>query len=203
MLALEGSIKLLNIWAEPEGYVNTVDTSPVMYQIKVPEMSTATVKDGKLVVELSVMAARHKTSIMWNSGPNHKSYFHELAVEDQWFANAITDLVQQACSYFYLPDEQYIPMEGVPEIVVSDEAIAERIRRIDLGENFREADRSKKERYPLTELPFDQQRALVEQIEDLKRVVGFAIIGPITVAAAAVYTAVPESVGDTVAVAWG
>ena len=194
-----------NIWAEPEGYVNAADTSPVMYQIKAPEMSTATVKDGKLVVELSVMAARHKTSIMWNSGPNHKSYFHELAVEDQWFANAITDLVQQACGYFY-KKEDYVPMVGVFSTIISDADVAARIHRLDYGENFREADRTKMARYPLSDLPFDQQRALVEQIEDLKRVVGFAIIGPIAVAAAAVYTDDSddsEAAWDTAAVAWG
>ena len=60
----------------------------------------------------------------------------------------------------------------------------ERIARLEQGENVRESERTGLEYYPLAELPFDQQRALVERIEDHKQRWAFAILGEEAKAAA-------------------
>ena len=60
----------------------------------------------------------------------------------------------------------------------------ERIARLEQGENVREAERTGLEYYPLAELPFDQQRALVERIEDHKQRWAFEILGEEAKAAA-------------------
>jgi hypothetical protein len=110
-------------------------------------------------------------------------YYHSLHVEDQPFADAIVALVQQACAYFFATDDAYEPLAGVGDVVVSDGEVRARIERLDGGENTREAARTRLSRYPLTDLPFDQQRALVEQIEVLKREWQFEILGPVEIAA--------------------
>lgn len=107
-------------------------------------------------------------------------WFHALAPQDQLFADRYADLLQQAATYFYSPEEIYQPMAGVPDVVVSDDDVRERIRRIDGGENTREAVRyrgSDEARYPFCDLPFEQQRALIEQIESLKREWSFELLG--------------------------
>lgn len=108
-----------------------------------------------------------------------RAWYHGLALKDQFFADRCVGLVQEACAYFYEPDETYAPMAGVDAIVVSDAEIERRIAQLDDGENTREAIRSSKRRYPLRELPADQQRALVERLEQLRLEFGFEKLGPV------------------------
>jgi len=97
-----------------------------------------------------------------------RGWFHALAYGEQEFSIAIRDLVQQACGFFCKPDGEYVPLEGWNGCTLTDAEIMDRIHRIDSGENTREALRTNKRRYPLTELPWKQQRALIEQIERVK-----------------------------------
>jgi len=152
---------LRNQWAEPEGF----ETRPpaVRYRIR----STR----GKIEEHRTVPTQDPHIGDKW---------FHALAPQDQLFADRYADLLQQAATYFYAPDQIYQPLQGVPDIVVSDEEVRERIYRIDGGENTREATRyrgSPDARYPFAELPFEQQRALVEHIEALKREWNFELLG--------------------------
>ena len=96
---------------------------------------------------------------------------------DQIFADCLVRLVQTACTYFYASDGEYMPLGGIQEIIVSDDEVRARIERLDGGENMREAVRTSKTAFPLTDLPFEQQRALVEQLEAVKRKFGFEFIG--------------------------
>lgn len=125
----------------------------------------------------------HHTTIAFDYTKH--AWYHGLAMADQLFADKCTALVQQACAYFYEPDETYVPMEGVASVVVTDAEVERRIAQLDDGENTREAARSHKRRYPLRELPADQQRALVEQLEALRAEFGFEKIGALTPAAMA------------------
>ena len=109
---------------------------------------------------------------------------HGCAVADSLFVLGEVVLVRerllQAAAFFYAPDDVYRPLDGVPDIAISDEDVRERIRRIDGGENTREATRyrgSPEARYPFGKLPFDQQRALIEQIEAFKREWQFELLG--------------------------
>lgn len=150
-----------NQWAEPEGY----ETRPpaVRYRIR----STR----GKIEEHRTVPTQDPHIGDRW---------FHALAPQDQLFADRYADLLQQAATYFYAPDELYQPLEGVPDVVISDDEVRDRIRRIDGGENTREATRYRgtaEARYPFAELPFEQQRALVEHIEALKREWSFELLG--------------------------
>lgn len=117
--------------------------------------------------------------------PVHGTYFRSLRTEDQVFANEVVDLVQRACAYFYEDDGAYEPLEGVPDVVISDAAVTKRIDRLNSGENQREAERVNKwqprevRAYPLDELPWDQQRALVERVEQLKAEWRFEILGEV------------------------
>jgi len=152
---------LQNQWAEPEGY----ETRPpaVRYRIR----STR----GKIEEHRTVPTQDPHIGDRW---------FHALAPQDQLFADRYADLLQQAATYFYAPDELYQPLEGVPDVVISDDEVRDRIRRIDGGENTREATRYRgtaEARYPFAELPFEQQRALVEHIEALKREWSFELLG--------------------------
>lgn len=63
---------------------------------------------------------------------------------------------------------------------VTDADVRERIERIDLGENSREADRMGLKRFPLQELPWDQQRALIEQMAAFYREWCFEWLGDAT-----------------------
>lgn len=147
-----------NRWADPDGAVHQPPS--VRYRIR---------DRGGSVVQ-------RRTWVMLDA--LQRRYYHSLHPDDQTFADAIVALVQRVCAYFYATDEEYVPLEGVPAVIVSDEAIAARIERLERGENTREALRTNERWYPLSELPFDQQRALVEQIELLKREWRFEIIGP-------------------------
>lgn len=182
-----------NQWNDPKGYDQKA--KPVEYKIKVPVFESIAMtpeslhdceggKHATFEMELSPSTVFHMARVYYNHGNNHAGWHYELAEADQWFANSITALIQAACDYFHASDDDYEPMQGVEGIVISDEAVIERIRRIDLGENFREADRTNRKRYPLQELPFEQQRALVEQIEALKQFVGFEFVGEVVPAAA-------------------
>lgn len=125
------------------------------------------------IIEPGGNVAVHET--LYLADPMTRRYHRSLAVQDQWFADAIVALIQRTCRYFFDPD--YIPLPGVADIVISDADVEERIYRIEHGENQREAVRTGKSFYPLHELPGDQQRALIEQIERLKREARFEWIG--------------------------
>ena len=152
-----------NRWADPEGF--EANPPPVRYRILGA--------DGVLV--------ERETEPAFDTG--RRRHYHALRPQDQPFADAITALVQRACAYFYAGDETYTPLEGVADVVVPDADVRTRIERLDGGENTREAERTHLRSYPLAALPFDQQRALVEQIEALKRAWQFEILGPSQAAA--------------------
>ena len=147
-----------NKWAEPEGY--DIAPKPIRYRIK---------------DYLTGQVVERKTELMRDYTVG--AMFHSLASRDQFIADRINELIQRACHYFYKPDGEYFPMEGVFEVVISDDAVRERIRRINKGENLREALRTQLNYYDLEELPFKQQRALIEQIEKLKKDWEFEILG--------------------------
>lgn len=147
-----------NQWADPEGFE---DKPPrICYRIRSTE---DTIVD-------------RFTSFTWDG--RYQRYYHCLSPMDQHFADKITALIQRACGYFYCDDADWEPLEGVPDIIISDTEVEKRIKRIDLGENTREAVRTSKLSYPLQELPFDQKRALIEQVEKLKQEWSFEILGP-------------------------
>lgn len=147
-----------NRWASPEGF----ESRPPAVRYRIRDAAT-----GQVV--------ERRTQDLRDSGRGR--YFVSLHSLDQDFAGEIVQLVQRACGYFYLSPDEYRPLEGVPDVVVSDDEVRERIHRLDKGENTREAERTAKKAYPITELPWDQQRALIEQVERLKRDWGFEIIG--------------------------
>lgn len=147
-----------NRWAEADGY----GESPPRVRYLIRDRKSDEVVEHLTVSEYDHGRGRHYLS---------------LAPEDQEFAEEIVTLIQRACAYFYAPDEKYEPLEGVPDLIISDDDVLRRIERLEKGENTREAERSGKGYYPLTDLPFDQQRALVEQIEVLKIRWQFQILG--------------------------
>ncbi len=153
-----------NRWADPTGY--DAEPTRVRYHIK----------------DASGTVVEHITSVAYDS--KRQRYFHSLAAFDQQFADELVDIIQSACAYFYAPDDEYEPIEGIPDIRVSDDDVRERIARLERGENVREAERTGLEYYPLAELPFDQQRALVEHIEEHKQRWFFEILGEEATAAA-------------------
>jgi hypothetical protein len=148
-----------NRWADPDGF--EVEPPRVRYRIR----DSA----GEVVERL--------TSIAWDSG--RKRYYHSLAPHDQHFADAIVELIQQACGYFWAGEAEYAPLEGAAEARVSDDEVRARIDRLERGENVREAERTSKRYYPLSELPWEQQRALVERIDELKGRWAFEILGEV------------------------
>lgn len=149
-----------NQWSQPEGY----EEYPKAVRYLIRECD----KDGEPgeIIE-------RKTGIAFDSPL--RAYFHSLDSRDQHIADRVTDFIQRACSYFYA--DEWERLEGVPEVVISDDDVRERIRRIEQGENRREAMRTDKEYYHLTELPWQQQRALIEQIEAVKARWSFSILG--------------------------
>ena len=153
-----------NRWADPTGY--DAEPTRVRYHIK----------------DASGTVVEHITSVAYDS--KRQRYFHSLAAFDQQFADELVDIIQSACAYFYAPDGEYEPIMGVAEIRISDDEVSTRIARLEQGENVREAERTSLEYYPLAELPFDQQRALVERIEDHKQRWAFEILGEEAKAAA-------------------
>ena len=162
-----------NQWADPAGLDEPAPT--VAYRI----LDRAS---GRVV--------ERRTESMWDSGAGRR--YLSFASADQGFADAITALIQQACSYF---GKEHRPLEGWAGSTLPDAEISARIDRMDGGENSREALRSKGEarcRYPLTDLPWRQQRALIENIERVKSEWCFAIVGEVQPPAA---PAVPEYAG--------
>jgi hypothetical protein len=156
-----------NEWSRPEG--DRRFAKPVRYRI----LNTAT---GEV--------EEHRTTVAYDE-TTHSTH-HALAAIDQFIANELTSIIQAACANFWAKDEeeyQALRLEGVPDIVVSDDDIRERIRRLELGENYRESARvsrvgqRKGGYYRFSELPWDQQRALVEQLLKLRRDYRFEIIG--------------------------
>lgn len=149
-----------NRWATPEGY----EELPPLVSYRILDQQSGQVVRRQTSVARDIIRAR---------------YYHALSPADQHFADEIVNLVQQACAYFYAADQDYEPLEGVAEIRLTDEQVSARIARLDQGENTREAKRDMKAGYPLGELPFEQQRALVEQIEALKQRWQFEILGEV------------------------
>ena len=144
-------------WAEPEGFKKAIPI--VSYHI-------LDRPSGKVV--------ERTTEYAYDTGK--AAYFLSLAAADQAFSYEYSALVQKACAYFY-KREGYEPLTGWEDARVSDEEVAARIRRINEGENTREADRVSARKFPLDQLPWDQQRALIERIDELKRAWSFEIIG--------------------------
>jgi hypothetical protein len=152
-----------NQWASPEGFTSR----PPRVQYRVRDKDS-----GEVVVRM--------TALMADGAVRKGAYYHSLDHHDLHLAKSAARLLQQACGYFYADDEKYEPLEGVADIVIPDHEVRERIERMDLGENSREAERVGRKRYVLTELPWDQQRALVEQITALYREWQFEWIGEAT-----------------------
>ena len=171
-----------NVYAEPEGYDEK--PAPVLYRIRevfFPDgrpPARYQLRDNPIVPEywLGGMVER-ETEIkrdQWNG-----QWYHGMDARDLLYCDLITGLIQGACAYFYEPDDTYQPMAGVPGSQLTVEEIEARILRIDAGENTREAERATQGRYPLVDLPLGQKRALIEQIDELKRKFRFEIIGPV------------------------
>lgn len=164
-----------NIWFTPEGYASP--PKPIRYRIR------ECLNPPHFISAISQRIAWPEPQLgevverLTKSYANSSRYFHQLANEDQYFGDLITRLTSQACGYFHLSDEDYKPLESVPGIRVSDAEVATRIARMNAGENTREAKRVNKPKYDLEALPWDQQRALIEQIEKLKRDWSFEFIG--------------------------
>jgi hypothetical protein len=159
-----------NTWAEPEGYKDK--PRPIRYWIRNPHWINSPRVEHQTVPTLDSITG---------------TYYHCLAGSDQDFAEETARLLQKACEYFYLPDTKYVEMLGVHGhgIVVTDDEIRDRIRRIELGENKRESDRvkqyqgSSKGYYVFSDLPWHLQRALVEQLELLKIVWQYELVGEV------------------------
>jgi hypothetical protein len=107
---------------------------------------------------------------------NH-AYYHALHEADQLYADLCSRTAQEACRWFYDPEWQ--PMPGVADIAITDDEVRESIRRLDLGENKREADRTFKPRFVLSELPWTEQRSLIERLYALRREFQFEKLGPV------------------------
>lgn len=151
---------MVHPWGNPEGYPQWA-VPAVRYRI----LDRAT---GEVV--------EHVTASMFDS--NDQRSHLEFSFADQAFADEIRDKVQEACSYFYMKSE-WVPLKGWPEARVSDAEIRERIRRLNLGENTREATRTGKRSYPIPDLPWAEQRALIEQIDRIKSEWKFEWIGEV------------------------
>lgn len=113
-----------------------------------------------------------------------KRWFHALAEEDQLYADLCTRIIQRSCGYFFDKDWAPTPHAGV---VVTDAQVRESIWRLDLGENRREALRTGKPRYVLTDLPWHEQRGLIMALYNLRQEWGFEKLGPVSPPAAAPY----------------
>ena len=99
-----------NRWAEPEGFEQT--PSPVRYRIRD--------EDGAVV--------EHETSVTYDRGRDR--FYHSLGPDDQPFADEIVDLIQAACSHFTEAEGEAAPLEGVPDVQISDEEVTQRIERL-------------------------------------------------------------------------
>jgi hypothetical protein len=110
----------------------------------------------------------HTRRMKWHYAPQTHAWHEELDYRDQQFANELLDIVQQACSYFYADDADYVPMEIIQGFVPSDAEVRERIQRGHTGELQREAQRVRKKQYDIPSLPWDQQQALMSHINKLR-----------------------------------
>lgn len=161
---------------DPAGY--EIDEAPRRYRIRqvarpVPFGSRYQLRGSHdPAYELGEVVDR-STTVAYDSITH--SYYHALAEQDQLYADLCTRVVQEACRWFY--DRNWTPMPGVDDLLVSDEQVAESVRRLDLGENKREADRTGKPRYVLTDLPWAEQRSLVERLYALRREFAFEKLG--------------------------
>lgn len=115
----------------------------------------------------------HLTTIAFD--PVNHRFYHALAESDQLFADLCARVVQEACRWFF--DPGWEPMTGVQDITLTDGQVRESIRKLDLGENKREADRAGKQRFVLSDLPWSRQRALIERLYALRREFGFEKLG--------------------------
>jgi hypothetical protein len=147
-----------NEWNLPEGYAER--PTPVRYRIR----------SASGIVERVTGQALDPITRRWH---------HALSPEDHEMSLQIRAFIQQACGYFYAPEDAYKPLDGVAGVVISDDEVKERIRRLDLGENTREAVRTGSQRYPFADLPWDQQRALIEQVEAIRQSFEFEILGEV------------------------
>lgn len=183
----EEYVSAVNTYAEPEGYSGP--TAPIMYRIReafLPDgypknaegKDRYMLRDNPAIPEYYLGAVVERQTDVQEDPWNHQ-WYHSFDYRDRLYSDLVTGLVQQVCAYFYAPDETYEPMQGAPDFTVSDEEVAARILRLDKGENTREAERTHEGRYELVDLPPDQQRALVERIEELKARFRFEIIGPV------------------------
>ena len=176
-----------NIYAEPEGYDEK--PAPVIYRIRevhFPDGYPANrymLMTNPIIPEywLGEMVERQTEP---KRDPWNGQWYHGMDERDQLYGDLISGLIQQACAYFYEPDDSYKPMVGVPGSQLTDEEVEARIHRIDAGENTREAERTSDSgahqgHYPLVDLPLDQKRALIEQIDELRRKFRIEIIGPV------------------------
>lgn len=148
---------IANHWADPVGY----ETAPPRVRYRIRDGSGASVERA--------------TSVAYDA--KRQRYFHSLAPFDQPFADGIVDLIQAACAYFHAPEDEYAALGGVEQIRISDEEVRTRIARLEQGEHDRGAERISLEYYPLGDLPFEQQRALIERIEEHKQRWHFEIVG--------------------------
>lgn len=168
-----------NQWADPAGYPK--DSKPIRYRIRrhngKPHNAVVDLFKWREPIEVEIYdeLVEHQTELTYDF--TTMAYHHSLAAIDQVLANMITQLIQRACQYFVDDDDEYEALDYVDDIRLSSAEIEERIKRINKGENIREANRINKEWYDLEQLPWGQQRALIEQIEDVKRKFGFEFIG--------------------------
>ena len=177
-----------NQWAEPEGHPEGHKPAPVVYRIRqvylpdgMPKNSQGgpryQLRDNPAVPEYFLGEVVERETV-----PTYdfhiKSWHQAFDERDQLFPDLIVALEQAVCAYFYAPDEEYTPLDVVPAFDAADDEVRARIRRINEGENAREAVRGMQQQYDFSALPFDQQRALISQIEELKRRFRFEIIGP-------------------------
>lgn len=97
---------------------------------------------------------------------------YAFATQDQSFVQEITDVIEEACEYFW---KRPIPeFWGVPEIEgITESEIERRINTYNDGENQREAKRTMKKKFDLAQLPPERKRALIERVEQVKNKWGF------------------------------
>ncbi len=179
-----------NHWADPAGWPEGSKPPVIRYRIReihlpngLPKNAVGgdryKLRDNPIVPEYYLgEVVTHATDPTFDFTLH--TWHQALAETDQLVADFISARIQAACAYFYEPDETYSPLGLVDGCDLSDDEIRERIRRINDGENYRESERSRTlNRYDLSALPFDQQRALISQIEEVKRHFRFEIIGPV------------------------
>lgn len=155
-----------------EGYDN--DEKPRRYQIRevltpTPYKTTYQLRGFDIPPYQLGDIVERKTNLAID--PVNHRFYHSLQDEDQLYSDLVATTIQRACGFFY--DPEWEPLHGIPDIIMSDDAIRESIHRLNHGENQREADRTGKAYYDLEALPWGQQRALVENLYAIRREFGF------------------------------